>query len=120
MNLCPLAGEAPVYYGPRTRPYQFDYAVLALGRSINPGHWALALAGITEFGTQAAAEFVTREQYVSALLVKLHVQAGGSVPSFEALLRTTITGGVPTQMNWYRYTSQNSSTMRLFASGRLL
>ena len=98
VNHRPLAGEAPIYYGPKTRPYQFDYAVVALRPSINPGHQVLALAGITEFGTQAAAEFVTREQYVSALLAKLHVQTGESVPSFEALLRTTITGGVPTQI----------------------
>jgi len=98
VNLRPLAGEAQIYYGAKTRPFQFDYAVLALRPSISPGHRTLALAGITEFGTQAAAEFVAREQYVSALLVKLHVQAGGPVPSFEALLRTTITGGVPTQI----------------------
>jgi hypothetical protein len=99
VNLNPLAGEAPIYYGPKTRPFQFDYAVVALTPSGNPGHWTLALAGITEFGTQAAAEFVTREQYVGALLAKLHVQPGASVPSFEALLRTTITRGVPTQID---------------------
>jgi len=99
MNLHPLEGEAPIYYGPTTRPFQFDYAVLALSPSINPGRWTLALAGITEFGTQAAAEFVTREQHVGALLAKLHVQPGGPVPSFEALLRTAITGGVPTQID---------------------
>ena len=98
VNLHPLAGEEPVYYGPKTRPFQFDYAVVALRPSINPLRRTLALAGITEFGTQAAAEFVTREQYVAALLAKLRVQPGGSVPLFEALLRTTITGGVPTQI----------------------
>jgi hypothetical protein len=98
-NLHPLPGEAPVYYGPKTRPFQFDYAVVALTPSSSAGRRTLALAGITEYGTQAAAEFVTREQYIGALLAKLHVQSGGPVPWFEALLRTTITGGVPTQID---------------------
>jgi hypothetical protein len=99
VNLHPLAGEEPIYYGPKTRPFQFDYAIVALVPSGSPGRWTLALAGITEFGTQAAAKFVTREQRVSALLARLHVQAGAPVPSFEALLRTTVTRGVPTQID---------------------
>jgi hypothetical protein len=99
VNLHPLPGEAPFYYGPKTRPFQFDYAVVALAPSINAGRRTLALAGITEYGTQAAAEFVTREQYTSALLARLHVPTVGPVPWFEALLRTTITGGVPTQID---------------------
>jgi NADH dehydrogenase FAD-containing subunit len=98
VNLHPLAGEEPVYYGPKTRPFQFDYAVVALGPSINPLRRTLALAGITEFGTQAAAEFVTSEQHLGTLLAQLRVQPRGPVPLFEALLRTTITGGVPTQI----------------------
>jgi hypothetical protein len=98
VNLHPLAGEAEMYYGPTTLPFQFDYAVVALRPSANPGHRTLVLAGITEFGTQAAAEFVTHEQYLGELLSKLHVQRGAPIPLFEALLRTTITGGVPTQM----------------------
>jgi len=99
VNLHPLPGEAPIYYGPKTRPFQSDYAVVALTPSSGAGRRTLALAGITEYGTQAAAEFVTREQYIGALLAKLHVQSGGPVPCFEALLRTTMTGGVPTQID---------------------
>ena len=99
VNLHPLPGEAPIYYGPKTRPFQFDYAVVALSPSTGAGRRTLALAGITEYGTQAAAEFVTREQHVSALLARLHVQPGRPAPWFEALLRTTITGGVPTQID---------------------
>ena len=98
VNLYPRPGEEPIYFGPKARPFQFDYAVVALRPSINPQRRTLALAGITEFGTQAAAEFVTREQYLGALLARLRVQPGGSVPLFEALLRTAITGGVPTQI----------------------
>jgi hypothetical protein len=98
VNLHPQPGEEPIYYGPKARPFQFDYAVLALKSPITAGRQMLVLAGITEFGTQAAAEYVTREAYVSELLAKLHVQPGQPVPLFEALLRTTVTGSVPTRI----------------------
>lgn len=98
VNLRPGPGEDPIYYGPTARPYQFDYALIALRPSINPAHRMLVLAGVTEFGTEAASEFVTHEGYLNDLITKLHVQRGAPIPPFEALIRATITGGVPTQM----------------------
>ena len=95
LNLKPQKGESSIYFGPQTRPFEYDYAVIALRPSVNPSHRTLAVAGITEFGTQAAAEFVTREDSVRLLLTRLNVKAGGDLPMFEALLRTTIRGGVP-------------------------
>jgi hypothetical protein len=95
LNLHPRKGESSIYFGPPARPFEFDYAVVALRPSVNPSHRTLALAGITEYGTQAAAEFVTREDSVRILLARLNVKPGGSLPMFEALLRTTIRGGVP-------------------------
>jgi hypothetical protein len=95
LNLHPRKGEASIYFGPQSRPFEFDYAVVALRPSVNPSHRTLALAGITEYGTQAAAEFVTREDSVRILLARLNVKPGGAVPMFEALLRTTVRGGVP-------------------------
>jgi len=95
LNLHPRTGESSIYFGPQTRPFEFDYAVVALRPSVNPGHRTLALAGITEYGTQAAAEFVTRADSVKLLLARLNVRAGGPIPMFEALIRTTIRGSVP-------------------------
>ena len=95
LNLHPRKGESSIYFGPLARPFEFDYAVVALRPSVNRSHRVLALAGITEYGTQAAAEFVTREDSVRILLARLNVRPGGSLPMFEALLRTTIRGGVP-------------------------
>jgi hypothetical protein len=95
LNLHPRTGESSIYFGPQKRPFDFDYAVVALRPSVNPSHRTLAVAGITEYGTQAAAEFVTREDSVRILLARLNVKPGGSLPMFEALLRTTIRGGVP-------------------------
>jgi hypothetical protein len=95
VNLHPRKGEAPFYFGPQTRPFEFDYAVIALRKSANPGHQTLALAGITEYGTEAAAEFVTRDETTRILLARLNVKPNGNIPMFEAILRTTIRGGVP-------------------------
>ena len=95
VNVHPLRGEPPFFFGPQTRPFDFDYAVIALRKSVNPGHRTLALAGITEYGTEAAAEFVTRDETARIILSKLNVKPNGPIPMFEAVLRTTIRGGVP-------------------------
>jgi hypothetical protein len=62
---------------------------------MTPKHWILTLAGITEYGTEAAADFVTKEDSLNELLTRLGVRDGSAVPPFEALLYTRITGGVP-------------------------
>ncbi len=97
VNLHPRPGEQPMYFGPATRPFQYDYAVIALKPVFNRNRRTLILAGITEYGTQGAAEFVTREERVSELFSALHVRPGDPVPPFEALLRAKIEGGVPVQ-----------------------
>lgn len=96
-NLHPLAGEQAVYQGPMARPYDFDYAVIAMRPALHADRRVLVLAGITEFGTQAASEFVSREGQVDELLRKLGVAHGSPMPSFEALIKTKIIGGVPIQ-----------------------
>ncbi len=97
VNLHPRKGEAAIYYGPEVRPFSFDYAVISLQPGFNSSRQILALAGITEFGTEGAAEFVSREDLVSTLLAKLGTRPGQPVPWFEALLRIRIQGGVPVE-----------------------
>jgi len=96
-NLKPLANEPAVYPGPPARPYDFDYAVIAYRPGLRPNRWVLILAGITEYGTQAAAEFVTRENLLSELIQRLQVPANQPLPAFEAVIKTSIIGGVPIQ-----------------------
>jgi hypothetical protein len=96
-NLHPRPGEQPMYFGPVTRPFTYDYAIIALRPVFNRDRRTLILAGITEYGTQGAAEFVTREDRVSELLGRLHAKPGDSLPPFEALLRVKIEGDVPVQ-----------------------
>ncbi len=97
INVNPRKGEALIYPGPEARPFDFDYAVISLRPAFNESHQALALAGITEYGTEGAAEFVSREDSVSRLLSRLNVKPGQPVPWFEALLRVKVEGGVPVQ-----------------------
>lgn len=93
LNKHPVSGEESIYFGPETRPYQFDYAVIARVPGVNPARSALVLAGITSHGTQAAAEFVSREDTVAQLLSR--VDSAPGVRSFECLLRVRVSGGVP-------------------------
>jgi hypothetical protein len=97
INVKPHKGEPPIYFGPETRPFPFDYAVVSLRPAFNRMHRVLALAGITEYGTAGAAEFVTREDALNELLSRLNVKPGESMPWFEALLRVKVEGGVPVQ-----------------------
>lgn len=104
LNLHPRKGEEPVYFAseslygaPAGANSKFDYAVVAVRPALSPNHCILVLAGITEFGTQGAADFVTREDRVTELLSRLAWKRGNAVPWFEALLRFEIEGGVPIQ-----------------------
>jgi hypothetical protein len=97
VNVHPRPGEQQVYEGPTTRPFQYDYAIVAARPGLTQNRRILILAGVNEYGTQGAAEFVTREDQVSGLLSRLGVKLGDSIPSFEALLRVKVEGEVPLQ-----------------------
>ena len=95
-NVHPRSGEPKSYVGSGP-PFTLDYAVIAQLPGFDPSRRAMILAGTTTYGTQAAAEFVCREDSVAELLAKLGLHRGASVPSFEALLQVRITGGVALQ-----------------------
>lgn len=97
VNVHPRPGEASLYAGPISRPFPFDYAVISLRPGFSKSRRVLALAGVTEYGTAGAADFLTRENQVSELLSALKVKTGDTVPWFEALLRVKVEGEVPVQ-----------------------
>ncbi len=106
----PRPGEQKILWGPAARPYDFDYGIVALVPGLSPGRRVMVLAGITTLGTQAAAEFVCREQSVAGLLAALGVKHGAAVPSFEALLKVRGSGGVPVEsrlLSWRIRKSEN-------------
>lgn len=93
VNHHPLPGEPPVYSRPE-HPLSTDYAILALQPGVQPGRLMLVFSGLTTFGTQAAVDFVCDPDSVAALLKKI-TGPKGEVRPFEAVLQTTIGGGVP-------------------------
>lgn len=95
-NLRPRKGEAAVFVG-ASRPQNFDYAIVSMTTALNSKRFALTLAGITGYGTQGAAEFVTREDRIAELLARLNVPNGAPMPLFEAVIRFNVQGEVALQ-----------------------
>lgn len=95
-NLHPKPGEQSLYLGDDHRPLHNDYAIIALLPGVQPGNKIILLGGLTTLGTQAAVEYVCRPETV-AELVRSVGRSGGQLRSFEAVLETTIRGGVPLQ-----------------------
>jgi len=110
VNLRPKRGEESVYLNRddagSTSEVSEDYALISLLKGLETNHRLLILAGITTFGTQAAAEYVTNPEYVKELVT--HLKAGpagsGSIPSyFQVLIRVKINGGVPVHTDYVTY-----------------
>jgi hypothetical protein len=96
VNVHPLAGEPKIFLGtPGNQPTTEDYAVVSLLPGLDPSRSILILAGATTFGTQAAVEYVCREDSVKELLQRLTVGKAAELRPFEALLHVKIVHGVP-------------------------
>jgi hypothetical protein len=95
VNHHPKPGELPIYSRPE-HPFNRDYAILALLPGMQAEKRILVFSGLTTFGTQAAVEFVCRPDTAADLLRQVSGPRG-EVHPFEALIETTVTGGVPVQ-----------------------
>ncbi len=93
VNHHPRPGEPSIYSRPE-HPLNKDYAILALLPGMQEGKWILICSGLTTFGTQAAVEYVSHPDTVAELLRPASLP-NGRVRPFEAVLETTIAGGVP-------------------------
>lgn len=62
---------------------------------MNPSRWVMVLAGTTTIGTQAAAEFVTRESNLAELVSRVGKSSAGQILPFEAVIHVKVVGGVP-------------------------
>jgi len=96
VNVQPDSGEPATFIAsPSNQPITEDYAVIGLEPGIDPVRSMLILAGTTTMGTQAAAEYVCREDSLAELLRRLGVSKAEELMPFEALLRVKVTHGVP-------------------------
>ncbi|MBS1841480.1 MAG: helix-turn-helix domain-containing protein [Acidobacteria bacterium] len=97
INKSPRPGEPSQYLATPGVPLTEDFAIVALVRAINPEHSELILAGTSTLGTQAAVEFVTRENYLAELLKSLDVTEPAQLAPFEAVIRVKVAKGVPVE-----------------------
>jgi hypothetical protein len=97
VNHNPKPGEPAVFSRPE-HPLTSDYAILALLPGVQPGKYILIFSGLTTFGTQAAVEYVSRPESAAELISKIKGPKGEIRP-FEAVLQTSIVGGVPLQIH---------------------
>jgi hypothetical protein len=95
INLHPRTGEPDFFVPSPTRPLSEDYAVVALMKGPNPALSMMILAGTTTLGTQAAVEYVCRENSVQNLLNRLQIGPSGDLRPVEMVLRVKVTRGVP-------------------------
>jgi hypothetical protein len=96
INVHPAAGESQVFLAsPSSQLVSEDYAIIGLKPGLDPARSMLILAGTTTMGTQAAAEYVCREDSLTELLQRLGVSKAGEIKPFEALLHVKVTHGVP-------------------------
>jgi hypothetical protein len=96
INVNPQPGEQNFFVGtPANQPTTEDYAIVSLLPGLDPARSILILAGATTFGTQAAVEYVCREDDLKNLLRRLNVSEPADLKPFEAVLRVKIAHGVP-------------------------
>ena len=97
INKNPRPGEPHEYLATSGVPLTEDFAIVALVRAINPEHSELILAGTSTLGTQAAVEYVTKENYLAELLKALGVTEPSQLAPFEAVIRVKVAKGVPVE-----------------------
>jgi hypothetical protein len=93
INAHPQPGESPSYN--YSEPFDYDYAIIAFTPGFHPQANTLVLAGNTTWGSQAAAECVTRDPCLTSLMARLGVKKRDPVPYFEALLKVRINNNTP-------------------------
>lgn len=108
VNTKPKDGEQQTYLakqeGPSRSQISEDYAVISLLRGLDEKHRLMILAGITTFGTQAAAEYVTKPEHIKDLIAHLDTSQSGDSPKlpsfYQVLIKVKVNGGVPIQISY--------------------
>jgi hypothetical protein len=93
VNLHPRPGEPRAFFANKGMPVSEDYAVMGLVRDNHRD--TLILAGTTTFGTQAAVSFVCDPDRLRELLQAVTGSPNRDIRPFQAVLRITISKGVP-------------------------
>ncbi len=108
LNTKPKPGEQQKYFarqdGPSRSQISEDYALISLLQGVTGKKRLFILAGITTLGTQAAAEYVTKTEYIHDLINRLNLAPAGSQPklpmNYQILVKVKVNGGVPVQLSY--------------------
>ncbi len=108
VNTVPQAGEQADYRlraeGTSAGQITEDYAIVSMLRGFDDKRHILVLAGITTLGTQAAAEYVTKPEYLAELTARLNTAPAEAAPRlpdyYQVILRVQVKGGVPVQTSY--------------------
>lgn len=102
INENPLPGEQHEYsarFDEESGRLVEDYALITVRPNISGRNKVMVLAGTHSEGTEAAAEFVSREVYLSYLNQRL-LQFGSAPPKYyQVLLRVAVDNGIPTTIS---------------------
>jgi len=108
VNTRPRPGEQEFYLatqeGPSRSQISEDYAVISFLKGLDPKNRILLLAGVTTFGTQAAAEYVSKPEYLEDLISRLNTSSDPKSPVlpaiYQVLIKVKVNGGVPVQISY--------------------
>ena len=80
---------------------QEDYALITIKPGVTDEHSLMILSGILSEGTQAAAEYVTRPEYLNSLNQRLKQMSGeeGHPKYYQVLLKVDVDNGIPTTVS---------------------
>jgi hypothetical protein len=108
INLRPRPGEGSAFFtkpdGSFTSRTTEDYALISLLQGFDSKHKLMIIAGMTTFGTQAAAEYMTRPEYIADMTRHLNTAPSGQPPSlpryYQVIVRIKVNGGVPVETSY--------------------
>ena len=100
VNSSPEPGEEGEYrprFNERTGDLIEDYGLITVKPGVTDETTLMILAGIKSEGTQAAAEYVTKKEYLNILNQRLQQLSGSSGPPkyYQVLLKVDVDNGIP-------------------------
>ena len=108
VNRKPLGNEQSTYEaileGASQSMVTRDYALISMLKGIEPKRRLLILAGITTFGTQACAEYISKPESIKELIKHLNLSTDPTRPrlpdSYQVLLEVKIEGSIPVRTSY--------------------
>lgn len=91
-NRAPREGEQDVYSS--TYPLDHDYGLVRLAQGFRDDQWVLVLAGLTTFGTAAAAEMVCEPEQLREVWRSLGAVASDELGAFECVVEVDVRDNV--------------------------